>query len=46
MVVSTGIINAIHSLNDVSRTFSLFPRQHELGRVLQILKHLGQAVQK
>ncbi len=31
---------------DVSRTFSLFPRQHELGQVLQILKRLGQAIQK
>ena len=30
---------------DVSRTFSLFPRQHELGKVLQILKRLGQIVQ-
>jgi len=29
---------------DVSRTFSLFPRRHELGEVLQILKRLGQAV--
>ena len=31
---------------DVSRTFSLFPRQHELGKVLQILKRLGLAIQK
>ena len=29
---------------DVSRTFSLFPRRHELGNVLQILKRLGQIV--
>ncbi|MBW4684329.1 MAG: type I restriction endonuclease subunit R [Komarekiella atlantica HA4396-MV6] len=29
---------------DVSRTFSLFPRRHELGEVLQILKRLGQAM--
>ncbi|MGM3305812.1 type I restriction endonuclease subunit R [Anabaena sp. WFMT] len=29
---------------DVSRTFSLFPRRHELAEVLQILKRLGQAV--
>jgi hypothetical protein len=29
---------------DVSRTFSLFPRQHELAEVLRILKRLGQAV--
>jgi hypothetical protein len=29
---------------DVSRTFSLFPRRHELGEVLQILKRLGQTV--
>jgi hypothetical protein len=29
---------------DVSRTFSLFPRQHELGQVLQILKRLGLTV--
>ncbi|MEQ9668895.1 MAG: type I restriction endonuclease subunit R [Coleofasciculus sp. G2-EDA-02] len=29
---------------DVSRTFSLFPRRHELGEVLRILKRLGQAV--
>jgi hypothetical protein len=29
---------------DVSRTFSLFPRQHELSKILQILKRLGQAV--
>ena len=29
---------------DVSRTFSLFPRQHELSKVLQILKRLGLAV--
>ena len=29
---------------DVSRTFSLFPRRHELGHVLKILKRLGQAV--
>jgi hypothetical protein len=26
---------------DVSRIFSLFPRRHELGQVLQILRHLG-----
>ena len=31
---------------DVSRTFSLFPRQHELGQVIQILKRLGLAVQE
>ncbi|MDZ7959255.1 MAG: type I restriction endonuclease subunit R [Aulosira sp. DedQUE10] len=29
---------------DVSRTFSLFPRRHELGEVLRILKKLGQEV--
>lgn len=29
---------------DVSRTFSLFPRRHELGNVLQILKRLGEIV--
>jgi hypothetical protein len=29
---------------DTSRTFSLFPRRHELGIVLQILKRLGQIV--
>jgi hypothetical protein len=29
---------------DVSRTFSLFPRQHELAEVLRIIKRLGQAV--
>lgn len=29
---------------DVSRTFSLFPRQHELDKVLQILKRLGQVI--
>ncbi|MBU7581656.1 MAG: type I restriction endonuclease subunit R [Nostoc sp. TH1S01] len=29
---------------DVSRTFSLFPRRHELAEVLQIMKRLGQVV--
>ena len=29
---------------EASRTFSLFPRRHELGEVLRILKRLGQAV--
>ena len=29
---------------DTSRSFSLFPRRHELGGVAQILKHLGQKV--
>jgi hypothetical protein len=29
---------------DASRTFSLFPRRHELGQVLQILKRLGQKI--
>lgn len=29
---------------DTLRTFSLFPRRHELAEVLQILKRLGQAV--
>ncbi len=29
---------------DVSRTFSLFPRRHELAEVLRILKRMGQAV--
>ncbi|NJM70373.1 MAG: type I restriction endonuclease subunit R [Scytonema sp. RU_4_4] len=29
---------------DVSRTFSLFPRRHELEHVLRIIKRLGQAV--
>ncbi|MTJ51115.1 type I restriction endonuclease subunit R [Dolichospermum sp. UHCC 0259] len=28
---------------DVSRTFSLFPRRHELAEVLQILKRLGES---
>ncbi|MDB9308014.1 type I restriction endonuclease subunit R [Aphanizomenon sp. CS-733/32] len=29
---------------DVSRTFSLFPRRHELAEVLQILKRLGECI--
>lgn len=29
---------------DVSRSFSLFPRRHELGQVAQILKSLGQKI--
>ncbi|MFK0733685.1 MAG: type I restriction endonuclease subunit R [Gloeotrichia echinulata GP01] len=29
---------------DISRTFSLFPRRHELAEVLRILKRLGQSV--
>ncbi len=29
---------------DVSRTFSLFPRRHELAEILRILKRLGQVV--
>lgn len=29
---------------DVSRTFSLFPRRHELGEVLRIMKRLGQVI--
>jgi hypothetical protein len=29
---------------DVSRSFSLFPRRHELGQVAQILRALGQCV--
>ncbi len=29
---------------DISRSFSLFPRRHELGEVLQIMKRLGQAI--
>jgi hypothetical protein len=29
---------------DVSRTFSLLPRRHELGQVLQILRRLGQLI--
>jgi hypothetical protein len=29
---------------DISRTFSLFPRRHELAEVLQILKKLGQVI--
>ncbi|WP_224412331.1 hypothetical protein [Oscillatoria salina] len=29
---------------DVSRTFSLFPRRHELGEVLRILKRLGEVI--
>ncbi|MBD2569933.1 type I restriction endonuclease subunit R [Anabaena lutea] len=29
---------------EVSRTFSLFPRRHELAEVLQILKRLGKAI--
>ncbi len=29
---------------DASRTFSLFPRRHELGEVLRILKRLGQII--
>jgi hypothetical protein len=31
---------------DISRTFSLFPRRHELTEVLQILKKLGQIILK
>ncbi|MFH7026382.1 MAG: hypothetical protein ACHBN1_13485 [Heteroscytonema crispum UTEX LB 1556] len=31
---------------DASRTFSLFPRRHELGNVLQILKRLGQILRE
>ncbi|MCM0593717.1 MAG: hypothetical protein HEQ35_02775 [Gloeotrichia echinulata IR180] len=31
-------------LYDISRTFSLFPRRHELAEVLRILKRLGQSV--
>jgi hypothetical protein len=30
---------------DASRTFSLFPRRHELGEVLQILKRLNQVIE-
>jgi hypothetical protein len=29
---------------DISRTFSLFPRRHDLGEVLQIMKRLGQSI--
>jgi hypothetical protein len=29
---------------DVSRTFSLFPRRHELGEVVRILDHLGHTI--
>jgi hypothetical protein len=29
---------------DASRTFSLFPRRHELGQVLQILKQIGRKI--
>jgi hypothetical protein len=29
---------------DISRTFSLFPRRHELGEVLQIIKRLAQVI--
>lgn len=29
---------------DVSRTFSLFPRRHELAEVLQILNRLGESI--
>ncbi|MGJ3251932.1 MAG: type I restriction endonuclease subunit R [Elainellaceae cyanobacterium] len=29
---------------DASRTFSLFPRRHELGEVLQIMKRLGHVI--
>ena len=29
---------------DISRTFSLFPRRHELAEVLQILKRLGESI--
>lgn len=29
---------------DISRTFSLFPRRHQLGEVLQIMKRFGQAI--
>ena len=29
---------------DISRSFSLFPKRHELEQVAQILKHLGQRV--
>lgn len=31
-------------LYDTSRTFSLFPRRHELGEILQIMKRLGEIV--
>ncbi|MBX2863212.1 MAG: type I restriction endonuclease subunit R [Leptolyngbyaceae cyanobacterium MAG.088] len=31
-------------LYDTSRTFSLFPRRHELGEILKILTHLGRIV--
>ncbi|RUT07126.1 hypothetical protein DSM106972_023870 [Dulcicalothrix desertica PCC 7102] len=29
---------------DVSRTFSMLPRRHELGEVLRIMKRLGQVI--
>ncbi len=38
------VVNGEFPQYDASRTFSLFPRRHELGQVLQILKHLGQVI--
>ncbi|WP_413164206.1 hypothetical protein ACL6C3_00100 [Capilliphycus salinus ALCB114379] len=38
------LIQSDTSQYDISRTFSLFPRNHELGEVLKILKRLGQIV--
>jgi hypothetical protein len=38
------LIKSDTSQYDISRTFSLFPRRHELGEVLKILNRLGQIV--
>ena len=43
-LVATAISQGDAPQYDASRTFSLFPRRHELGEVLRILKRLGQAV--
>jgi hypothetical protein len=38
------LVNGEAPQYDVSRTFSLFPRRHELGEVLRIMKRLGQVI--
>ncbi|MDX2244631.1 MAG: type I restriction endonuclease subunit R [Leptolyngbyaceae cyanobacterium bins.302] len=38
------LVGGANPLYDVSRTFSLVPRRHELGTVLQILQQFGQIV--
>ena len=38
------VLQSDSSLYDTSRTFSLFPRRHELGEILKILTHLGSLV--